>query len=125
MGINVVEPVQSLVGFITKEDFSKLSGVSLYNISAKIDKKEFYICCDICGKKARKKSKWVCKNRSFRAQFRCSKCKRDFEGRLTFRLKYEGLTIDRRVVVKDDVPKEQKRKKLREILACNCSNKKE
>ncbi len=90
-----------------------------------IDKKEFYICCDICGKKARKKSKWVCKNRSFRAQFRCNKCKRDFEGRLTFRLKYEGLTIDRRVVVKDDVPKEQKRKKLREILACNCSNKKE
>lgn len=63
-----------------------------------VDKKEFYIHCDKCGKKARRKSRWKQKNRSFRAQFRCSKCKRDFEGRLTFRLRYEGVKVDRRIV---------------------------
>lgn len=76
-----------------------------------IDKKELYICCDKCGKKSRRKSKWVSKNRSFRAQFRCNKCKRDFEGRVTFRLKYEGVTVDRRIV---EIPQEkaEKSKKL-------------
>lgn len=68
-----------------------------------VDKKEFYIYCDKCGKKARRKSRWVSKNRSFRAQFRCSKCKRDFEGRLTFRLRYEGVKVDRRIVDKPPV----------------------
>ncbi len=73
-----------------------------------IDKKEFYICCDKCQKKARKKSKWIVKNKSFRAQFRCNRCKRDFEGRLTFRLKYDGISVNRRVV---DTMKEEKSKK--------------
>lgn len=78
-----------------------------------IDKKEFYICCDKCGKKARRKTKWLCKNRSFRAQFRCSKCRRDFEGRITFRLKYEGMTVDRRIVEK---PVEEKAVKSKNFL---------
>lgn len=78
-----------------------------------IDKKEFYIYCDKCQKKARRKSKWVAKNKSFRAQFRCSKCKRDFEGRITFRLKYEGISISRRNV---DLPKADKPKKRKCIL---------
>ncbi len=75
-----------------------------------IDKKEFYICCDKCGKKARRKTKWSCKNRSFRAQFRCNKCRRDFEGRLSFRLKYEGITVDRRVIEKPKAENPEKRK---------------
>ena len=41
LGINIINPVPSLVGFITKEDFSILSGVSLKNICAKVDNKEF------------------------------------------------------------------------------------
>lgn len=81
-----------------------------------IDKKEFYICCDKCGKKARRKTKWISKNRSFRAQFKCNKCKRDFEGRLTFRLKYEGLIVDRRVVEKLNEEKREKRKCILEKL---------
>ena len=83
-----------------------------------IDKKEFYICCDKCGKKSRRKSKWISKNRSFRAQFRCNKCRRDFEGRLTFRLKYEGVSVDRRIVEKkrEEEQKTEKPKSLFEKL---------
>ncbi len=65
-----------------------------------VDKKELFICCDKCGKKAHRKSKWIVKNRSFRAQFKCNKCKRNFEGRVTFRLKYDGVTVDKRCVEK-------------------------
>lgn len=87
-----------------------------------IDKKEFYIYCDKCGRKARKKSKWICKNRSFRAQFRCAKCKRDFEGRITFRLKYEGVTVDRRVVEKPEVENAEKPKNILSKLIKQNSN---
>lgn len=85
-----------------------------------IDKKEFYICCDKCSKKARKKTKWVLKNRSFRAQFRCNKCKYDFEGRLTFRLKYDGVSVDRRVV---EINREEKKEKRKSIFAKTNKNK--
>lgn len=86
-----------------------------------IDKKEFYICCDKCGKKAWRKNKWVMKNRSFRAQFRCNKCRRDFEGRITFRLKYDGVHIDRRVVEKEKVEKPSKKKCILNMLPTNNS----
>lgn len=88
-----------------------------------IDKKEFFICCDKCGKKARRKTKWICKNRSFRAMFKCSKCKRNFEGRLTFRLKYEGVTVDRRVVEKVKEEKREKRKSIFDKLIKDNSDK--
>ena len=78
-----------------------------------IDKKELYVCCEKCQKKARRKSKWTVKNKSFRAQFRCSKCKRGFEGRITFRLKYEGVSISRRNV---EITKSDKLKKRKCIL---------
>lgn len=86
-----------------------------------IDKKEFYICCDKCGKKAFRKTKWSMKNRSFRAQFRCKKCKRDFEGRITFRLKYEGLKIDRRIVEKEKNETIAKKKCILNLISSNNS----
>lgn len=39
--INLIPPTQSLVGMLTKEDFSEISGVSLSNISIMIGKKFF------------------------------------------------------------------------------------
>ncbi len=86
-----------------------------------IDKKEFFICCDKCGKKARRKTKWIMKNRSFRAQFKCNKCKREFEGRLTFRLKYEGMTVDKRIVEKQKSETPEKRNKILDKLKFNNS----
>lgn len=79
-----------------------------------VDKKELYVCCDECKKKARRKSKWVVKNKSFRAQFKCAKCKRDFEGRVTFRLKYDGVSVTRRNV---EISKEEKLKKRKSFIS--------
>lgn len=41
LGIKIIPPVPSLVGFITKENFSSLSGVSLKNVQVKYKKKEY------------------------------------------------------------------------------------
>lgn len=42
IGINIIAPVPALVGFVTKEDFSTLAGVSLKNIKIKYNKKIYY-----------------------------------------------------------------------------------
>ena len=63
-----------------------------------VDRKEFNFVCDRCGRKARRKSRWVVKNKSFRARFRCRHCKRDFEGRLSFKQCYDHVRVFRRAV---------------------------
>ncbi len=40
--LNIIPPQPSLVGLITKEDFSQLAGVSIKNAEAKIEKNSFY-----------------------------------------------------------------------------------
>ncbi len=62
-----------------------------------VDRREMFIICDRCQRKARRKSRWHIKNKSFRARFRCPKCKRDFEGRITFKRTYSGVNIDKRI----------------------------
>ena len=41
LDINIIDPVPSLVGLITKEDFSSVAGVSIKNVSAKVYKNNF------------------------------------------------------------------------------------
>lgn len=45
LNINIIPPTQSLVGLITKENFSSISGVSIKDIKSVIDKNE--LCGDI------------------------------------------------------------------------------
>lgn len=70
-----------------------------YNIcdpkSPDIDKREMYCVCDRCGHKARRRGKWKVKNKSFRAQFRCLRCKYDFEGRIIFKKTFDGVKVIR------------------------------
>ena len=75
-----------------------------------VDKKQMFILCDICGKKAKRKSKWRLKNKSFRAGFRCSKCHRNFEGRIIIKKCYDGVKIIKKTFepLKTDNSKEKK-----------------
>ncbi len=79
------------------DDFYSRVTFKNYNIcdlkDPNVDKKEMYMDCDICGKRALRRSKWRLKNKSFRAHFRCRKCKRDFEGRITFKKCYDHVEI--------------------------------
>ena len=84
------------------EDFYRRITFKNFNIcdpkSPDIDRREFYFVCDRCGRKAWRKGKWKLKNKSFRANFRCLRCRRDFEGRITFKKTYDGVEVIRKAV---------------------------
>lgn len=62
-----------------------------------VNKHEMFFLCDVCGHKTRRKSKWKVKNKSFRAYFKCSKCKKEFEGRISFKQVYDGVVINKKI----------------------------
>lgn len=110
-----IDKLREFIEIANDEFYRKITfkNTVIYDIrNPLIDKKEFYVCCDKCGKKAHRKTKWVTKNRSFRAQFKCYKCKCNFEGRVTFRLKYDGITVDRRIVEKAPPADTQKQRNI-------------
>ena len=63
-----------------------------------IDRSKMQFICPTCNNPAKRVTPWVVKNRQFRANFRCKECKTEFSGRIAFRLKYEGLQINKRIV---------------------------
>lgn len=52
--------------------------------------------CPKCGGEGRRKGGWGMKNKSFRGEFRCKQCGHIFGGRLTMKLKYEGLMVTKK-----------------------------
>ena len=87
---------------VCDDDFYKKITFKNYNISdphdPNIDRRELYYVCERCGHRAWRYSKWTVKNKSFRARFRCIRCRRDFEARITFKKCYDGVKVFRRSV---------------------------
>lgn len=75
-----------------------------------VNRKEMYFLCDRCGHKARRRSKWRIKNKAFRAKFRCFRCKREFEGRITFKKCFDSVKVSKRIAELPD-PKKKKETK--------------
>lgn len=67
-----------------------------------IDKKELYALCDKCGEKMQVKSRWQGKNRGFRADVLCPKCKIPSQATIRFKLKFDGMEIKRFVCPIED-----------------------
>lgn len=72
-----------------------------------IDKKTMCFDCPDCNTLATRKSKWTVKNRSFRAKFHCKNCKKDFAGRIIYKLRYEGVSVNKKILP----PKQEKTEK--------------
>lgn len=64
----------------------------------KIDRTKLYFECDVCGKRAKRISAWQFKNKSHRAVFRCKNCNNQFDGRIQFKLTYDGVDIKKTIV---------------------------
>ncbi len=62
-----------------------------------VNRKEMFFLCDKCGRKAFRRSKWRVKNKTFRAKFRCFRCRRDFEGRITFKKCFDSVKVLKRI----------------------------
>ena len=82
------------------EDFYRRVNFKKYNIcdlkDPNVDRKEMFFTCENCGKRALRRSKWRLKNRSFRANFRCLRCRKDFEGRISFKQCYDHVDITKK-----------------------------
>ncbi len=75
--------------------------------SPDIDRKEMTFNCDVCGSPAKRVKKWHIRNRSFCADFYCAKCGRRFTGRVSFKKRYDSVTVNKRVTEKPDNTEKQ------------------
>lgn len=93
------------------DDFYSRVTFKNYNIcdlkNPNINKKEMYFNCETCGRRAIRRSKWRLKNRSFRAYFRCIRCHKDFEGRISFKQCYDHVNITKKIA---EIPPKEKSK---------------
>lgn len=76
-----------------------------------IDRREMYFNCETCGRRALRRSKWRLKNRSFRANFRCLRCHKDFEGRITFKQCFDHVAVTKKIAELPVKEKQQKQRK--------------
>lgn len=67
-----------------------------------IDKNLFRQNCPDCGKRLKRSSKIISKNRNFIANYECASCGKQFVGRHQFKLRYEGIT--HRCNLKEQLP---------------------
>lgn len=74
--------------------------------SNEIDRKQMRFCCDECGKRAKRVTKWKVNNKSFTAEFVCKHCKRKFNGRISFKKKFDEVVVKKKIYVPK--PKEDK-----------------
>ncbi len=72
-----------------------------------INRSDMQFSCDVCGRRAHRTSEWQLKNKSYRANFVCHHCHREFCGRVQFKLKYEGMVV-KKVVLPPDTGKDKK-----------------
>lgn len=94
------------------DDFYRRVTFKNYNIcnikDPNVDKREMFFCCETCGRRALRRSKWRLKNRSFRAHFRCLRCRKDFEGRITFKQCYDHVAVTKKTA---PIPEKEKHRK--------------
>lgn len=101
--------------FVCNEDFYRRISFKNYNIcdlkDPHVDRREMYFNCENCGRRALRRSKWRLKNKSFRAYFRCIRCRKDFEGRIVFKRCYDHVEVIKKAVDIDPSAKERPDKK--------------
>ena len=66
-----------------------------------IDKSQLYFICDECNIRAEQLTHFKVKNKNFVARFRCPKCRKIFTGRISMRLKFDGLTMKKRTFLSE------------------------
>lgn len=68
--------------------------------SPDIDREQMKFACDKCGAQARRTKKWKLRNKCFAADFYCKNCDRRFSGRVSFKKRYDGVKVTKRIVEK-------------------------
>lgn len=58
-----------------------------------VKRSELAFNCPDCGHGMRRKGQWRFRSRAFCAEFTCRRCDKQYNGRVQFRLKYEGVQV--------------------------------
>ncbi len=90
----------ALIKDTANPEFYKRLKFRAYSISnlkdENIDKSQMEFCCQKCGSKAKRVSKWKYSNRWFSANFVCD-CGEKFNGRVSFKKTYDDLIVRKKV----------------------------
>ncbi len=62
-----------------------------------VDRSKMFFLCDDCNIKAEQLTRFKVRNKNFVAKFRCPKCRKQFNGRISVRLRYDGVTMKKRI----------------------------
>lgn len=62
-----------------------------------VKRSELAFDCPECGRELRRRGQWRFRSRAFCAELTCRRCKKDYNARVQFRLKYEGLEVRKRL----------------------------
>ena len=66
--------------------------------SKEIKAKHLEFLCDKCGSIAKPKKKFKYRNHWFMNEFRCSNCDNQFLGRVMFKMTYNGLKVNKKII---------------------------
>jgi len=62
-----------------------------------IKRSEMCFNCPDCGQNMKRKGSWRFRSRAFCAEFSCRRCEKKYNGRVQFRLKYEGIETKKKL----------------------------
>lgn len=65
-----------------------------------VQQSDMEFACEACGAPLRRKGDWRFRSRAFNAVFICDTCGKTYNGRIQYKLKYEGLDIRKRLTEK-------------------------
>lgn len=63
-----------------------------------VDRSQMFFDCPDCGDRCFQKTKWNVRSNSFKAIFVCPECKKEFDGRVFVKQKYEGIVFTKKLV---------------------------
>lgn len=67
-----------------------------------IDREQLKFFCEQCGSQARRLKRWKLRNKNFNADFYCKNCGEKFTGRVSFKQRFDGVKVNKRIIPKTE-----------------------
>ena len=62
-----------------------------------VKRSDLVFACPECGNDLRRRGSWRFRSRAFCAEFACRRCQKEYNGRVQYRLKYEGVEVRKKL----------------------------
>ncbi len=95
------EKFAGYVSVVDDEFYARLDfhNTFIYDINNPlINKEDMFILCDVCNTRCEVTQGWKSHNRSFYGELFCPVCEIKMKGRIQYKLEYDGLTVNKRII---------------------------